>query len=80
MPSWRPLKPWWRLLKPGWRPPEAWLEASEAAGRTDGRKDVRTKSPLFYRASPPSGPLPKKGKKSDVEKGGGGKGSERQGR
>ena len=46
--------------------PEAWLEAREAwLGGTDGRTDRRThKIPLFYRTSPPSGPLPKKGGKA----------------
>ena len=50
------------------------MEALEAclAGRTDGQTG-RTKSPLFYRASPPSGPLPKKevatGDEADKRKG-----------
>ena len=45
---------------------EAWLEAPEAwrGGGTDVWTDGRTyrqdKIPLFYRTSPPSGPLPKK--------------------
>ena len=41
--------------------PEAWPEALEALlGGTYVRTDGRThKIPLFYRTSPPSGPLPK---------------------
>ena len=76
-PGWKPLRPGWRPLRPGWRPlrpswrPEAWL----VGGRTDVHTYVRTdgrtdKIPLFYRTSPPSGPLPKKeGKKNRSPKG-----------
>ena len=58
-PSWRPLKPGWRALEPSWRP----LKPSWRPLKPDWR-DVRTdgthKISLFYRTSPPSGPLPKK--------------------
>ena len=43
---------------------EAWLEALRPLkphrGGTDGQTYVKDKIPLFYRTSPPSGPLPKK--------------------
>ena len=51
----------WGSLEAWLEAPEAWLEASRGDGRTDRRTDGRTdKIPLFYRTSPPSGPLPKK--------------------
>ena len=46
----------------GFRPERAW--GGQTEGRMDGRTD-KQKSPVFYRTSSPSGPLPKKEKEEE---------------
>ena len=64
--NWKLERADFRSERADFRPERAWR-----GGRTDGRMDGRMnerKSPVFYRTSSPSGPLPKKRKKDIIKK------------